>query len=70
MLHLRAPLDATRRELLEEAGAQWVTLTPLGSWHCVPLKKVCRRFEAIGRPELAELYRLAAEMRTERKGTN
>jgi 8-oxo-dGTP diphosphatase len=35
---------------------------------CAPIKKVCRLFRAIGRPELAELYRLAAEARKARGG--
>lgn len=104
-------LDALRRELMEEAGAEMVSFTPLGAWYCtstaaapyrphlphpnfyrfvgygevklvaaptnpdgaemvaavetLPLQDAVRCFEASGRPELADLYRLAARVRRE-----
>ena len=32
---------------------------------CVPLQEACRRFAAIDRPELAELYRVADRVRAD-----
>ena len=31
-------LDAARRELMEEAGAQLLTFEPFGAWHCWSLR--------------------------------
>lgn len=103
-------LEATRRELLEEAGARLITFQLFGAWHCysraakpyrphlpfpesyrlmgmgavevvrlpenpadreqvvrvevVPIETAVERFTVIGRHDLAELYRLAADITT------
>ncbi|MGH2561454.1 MAG: NUDIX hydrolase [Thermomicrobiales bacterium] len=102
-------LDALRRELHEEAGAELLTYTPFGCWHressatqpyrphlphphfcrlvgygnitlignptnppdgeqvviveVVPVSEAAAKFQGIGRPDLADLYRLARELR-------
>jgi 8-oxo-dGTP diphosphatase len=102
-------LDGLRRELLEEAGAELVSFTPLGAWWCkssaekpyrphlphpafyrlvgvgevrliatptnpengeqvaavevLALEDAAARFTECGRPDLADLYRLAARVK-------
>jgi len=101
---------AARRELLEEAGAEIHTLSPIGTWAChsedavpwrmhlphpdflrlvfwgdvtivgaplnpadgeritsvevIPVEDAVERFEGMGRGDLADLYRLARELRS------
>jgi 8-oxo-dGTP pyrophosphatase MutT (NUDIX family) len=103
-------LQAARREILEEAGAEIQTLSLIGSWAChsedmtpwrahlphpdflrlvfmgdvtivsppenpagaeqitsielLPVDEAARRLRAVGRDDLADLYRLASELRS------